>query len=125
MTIEESVTELARRVDRRSLLGRTLFTGFVGLSSAALGVKAKLVEASCSSCSPCASNWCSCSNCYDNGNCNVGCGIDGVCWCVPYYSCGYPSSGCWTINSGAACCDCDACPGDNSPCTCRPRGYGC
>jgi hypothetical protein len=118
--------QLARVLDRRTALGKGLFVGFAAMAATMLGVAKTTVAEACSGCAACGS-WCSCSDCYDSGYCYTQSDIYGDLYCTYDYECGYASTGCWTIDGsgGDACCDCWGCPNSNSPCTCRPRGYGC
>ncbi len=119
MKPEESLTMLARRMDRRTLLGRVLFGAFVSVASVLLQVPRATVAEACTGCAACGS-WCNCGDCNSNGQCT---GKN----CSSYGNCGYPSGGCWTIDNGGGkmCCDCHNCSNSPNPCTCRPRGYGC
>ncbi len=115
MSIEGSLIDLARRTDRRTLLGRALVGGFATVGAVLL--QAPKDALACSGCSQC-SAWCSCSNCNSSGQCTAkNCGAD--------TSCAYSNGGCWTITSGKMCCDCQGSGCSHNPCTCRPSGYGC
>lgn len=117
MNEEIALISLARQLDRRTLLGRSMFAGFVTVGAFLTQVPKDVFAQSCSGCSACNGSWCSCSDCNGDGTCGDGKNCN-------FYNCAYPS-GCWTISSGVMCCDCSGCDHSPSPCTCRPRGYGC
>ncbi len=81
MKPEESLTMLARQMDRRTLLGRILFGAFVSVASVLLQVPRATVAEACAGCSACGS-WCNCGDCNSNGQCT---GKN----CSSYGSCGY------------------------------------
>ena len=116
MSIEMSLITLARRMDRRTLVGRALVAGFATAGSVLL--QAPKDALACTQCTACAA-FCACSNCNSSGQCSAkNCGAN--------TSCAYANGGCWTISSGKMCCDCQGSGCSHNPCTCRPAGVqGC
>ena len=127
MIAEVQTRELARRFNRRTVLGKGLFAGFVAVASAMVGASRAITAEACTGCSACSGHWCNCSDCYGSGYCYTQSDLLGNLTCTSDYDCGYRSTGCWTIDysGGKACCDCWDCNSSPSPCTCRPHGYGC
>lgn len=96
--MEKFLMWTAMRVNRRTMLRRTLAAGFGMFAAAAVGYPGIALAATCSPspvpCDPC--------NCGPHATCKSGCGA--VCQQSTLM---HPLPGCWNAGGTHECCDCD------------------